>query len=398
MNRIFPYLYSIFILSQYLIGQIYLPGLPFNILQITTILMLILCIMMEQRIPHDRCILIYFMFLLFYLLSAIITGYTETLLSSVLPQLLISFTAFWTTKILVQRYDTLLPLIIPVIIKGVLDSVVTISQAVGTPIVSPIIVMLMQNPEVLDVATHGMLGFSVSGLFINPVFNGHNLLFCFVCSLFLFQGRYKLVGLVISTIIFVGLFFCQQRSAFYLSVLVLVLMGWKLMQNNLKTKIFVLLISSLVIFYLLPYVESYAIDSGSRILDTDMTSRKAIWTTAAAFLSDHFFLGGFDMFVQHTGKYPHNLFFSAFLAGGLIGGSIMLFLICNLLIVALKSLKYYNKHNICILVSACLIISLIGDSLTHNTGLVEADFSTFLAMSLCYYYNERNPQKIFKTI
>lgn len=397
MKKVFPYLYGLLILSQFMIGQLYLPGLPLNILQIITLLMLAFCIMMDRKIPNDKYIILYSLFLLFYLISALFTGYTDTLLGGVIPQVMVSFTVFWATKILIQRYDTLSPLVIPVVIAGVVDSIVTIFQAMGQPILSPYIVMLMQNTEALDVANDGMLGASISGLFMNPVFNGHALLFCFVTSLFALQGKHKLITFTSSIVILVGLFFCQQRSAFYLSIIVLIIVGWKYLQKNLKTKLLVIISLLFAIFYLLPWIESYAIDSGSRIVDTDLTGRDEIWTAASDFFSENWFWGGFDKFVQEYGRYPHNLVFSAYFAGGLIGGTILMVLIVMLLINSLKSLRYSDKNNITLLVSLCLIVVLIADSFTHNTGLVEADFSTILAMSLCYYYNVQNPKKILKT-
>lgn len=397
MKKIFPFVYSLFILSQFLIGQIYLPGFPLNILQISTLLLLSICIIIDQRIPHDRYLVLYFLFLIFYFISAIFTGYMRSLLG-ILPQVLISFTAFWATKILVQRYDTLLPLIFPVVLAGTLDAVVTILQATGNSIISPIVLLLIQNPDSINLATDGMLGHSISGIFINPVFNGHNLLFFFVCSLFMLQGRYRLLGFLLSMAILAGLFFCQQRSAFYLSIMTLLIIGWKMMQNDVKTKFFLVFTSLIFVFFLLPFIESYILDTGSRLIDTDTTNRGEIWSSAASFLSKHILFGGLDMFVNETGKYSHNLFFSSFLAGGLFGGFIMMVLVCRVLYGAFKSLKYFNGYNISLLVSVCLISTLIADSLTHNIGLVEADYSTFLAMSLCYYYNERNPQKMFRVV
>lgn len=398
MRRVFPYLYFLFILSQYMIGQLYLPGIPLNIMQITTLLMLSFCILIDRKLPHDKYIVLYVLFLLFYMLSSMLTGYTDTLFGSVFPQVMISFTAFWATKILVQRYDTILPLVIPAILAGVVDSVVTISQAVGKPMISPFIVMLMQNPEALDISSNGMLGVSVSGLFLNPVFNGHNLLFCFVCSLFVLQGKYKLIGWLSSITILTGLFFCQQRSAFYLSIIVLMIIGWQLMRNSLKSKLVVMFLLFTIIFYFLPHIESYVIDSGSRLMDTSMTSRDDIWSAAINFISDHILVGGFDKFVLEYGRYPHNLILSAFLAGGLIGGGILITLIIMLFLAAIKSLRYYRGNNLSLYVSACLIAVLVADSLTHNTGLVEADFSTFLSMSLCCYYNEKSPQKLMRVL
>ena len=397
MKKVFPYIYSLFILSQFLIGQIYLPGFPLNILQISTLLLLSICIIIEQKLPRDRYIILYCIFLIFYFISSIFTGYMSALFA-VSPQVLISFTAFWGTKILVQRYDTLLPLIFPVVVAGTVDAVVTILQATGHTIVSPIILMLIQNPDYINLAADGMLGHSISGIYINPVFNGHSLLFCFVCSLFMFQGRHRLISFVFSGVILSGLFFCQQRSAFYLSIIVLLILGWKMIKNNIKPKFFLILFAFVFIIFLLPLIESYVLDSGSRLIDTDTTNREEIWSSAASFLSRHILFGGFDMFVNETGKYPHNLFFSSFLAGGLLGGFVMMILVCRVLYGAFKSLKYFNGHNISLLVSVCLISSLIADSLTHNIGLVEADFSTFLAISICFYYNESNPHKVFRLV
>jgi len=396
IKHLFPYVYGLFILAQFMIGQIYIPGLPINILQISTLLTLSFCFVIEHKIPNDKYMIMYFVFLFFYFISAGLTGYPDRLIHILTSQLPISITIYWATKILIQKYNTLLPIAIPAIIAGVIDSIITISQAIGNPILSPIIVMLMQNTEATDlVIQDGVLGISICGLFANPVFNGHALLFCFVSSLFAVQGRYKLPCLICSTIILTGLFFCQQRSAFYLSIFTLVFIGWKIMHNNSKTRIKVILSLLFILLYILPYIESYALETNSRIIDTNMTGRDTIWKYASDFIQNNLLLGGYDLFVQQTGKYPHNIFFSAFLAGGLIGGFILLLMISNLFIGALKSLRYYNNTNTSLLVSTCLVITLIGDSFSHNTGWVEIDFASFLATSLCLYYNEKNPQKRF---
>lgn len=400
MSRIFPYLYGLFILSEFLIGQIKIPGSPLNILQITTIVMFSVCFVIDKKLLSNKYLVMYFIFLFFYFISATITGFTDDFFKLCFSSLLISYTVYWATKILVTNYSTLLPLIVPAVIAGVSDSIATITQALGIPINSPLFVLLMQNTEATNVVvnTGDVLGTAVCGFFLNPVLNGHALLFFYLCSLFAIRKVWYVAGIACATIILVGLFFCQQRSAFYLAVIITYFLFYKVMQSSVKTKFIVFFVSIVSFSYLLPLIEEYTLSTGSRIMHTDSSNRDVIWSQCIDFISENLMIGGYELFWTRSGYYPHNLILSSLLAGGLLGGGVAIWLVFSMVINSIKSFKYYDKSNPSLLISGCMLWVILADSFTHNTGIVEADFATLLSMSLCYYYNIQSPYKYSSNI
>ena len=95
------------------------------------------------------------------------------------------------------------------------------------------------------------MGISMNGIYPSPVLNGHNLLVFFCMSLALIRKKISVVRLLPTLIIFLGIFYCQQRSAFILAIVALFIFFFILLKNKfLKTyhlilmSIFILLIIS----------------------------------------------------------------------------------------------------------------------------------------------------------
>lgn len=386
----FKIIYILYICSIFLIGDLYI-GLPLNLLQLTTLVLLILCFLSEKNIPNDANIILISVFLVFYFVSAVLTGYEIDYYKLLMSNFFISYVGYWATEILIKKYKTYTILIVPVTIIGTLNALVTIAQALNYPIPSYIIQYLMQNKDALNIVTNTgyTLGTSISGLYLTPVINGHYLLFSFIISLLcvFYRNTIRIIPFLISCIILIGLFFCQQRSPFYLSILALLYVTIKLTRYNLKFKILFFAIILVSVFVIAPHLFDYISSSGSRLLDITTTHRNIIWKEAIEFYFNHPFIGGLRLFVDKTQFWPHNLIVSGFLAGGFLGGTILLFLVVRLLIQTLNSINLFNGTNPEILIIGCLLISLILDSMTHNTGIVDGDRLTFIAISLCYYNN-----------
>lgn len=391
MAKIFPYLYFVLILSVYLIGQLEIPGLPFNVLQTITLATLFSCILIDKKILWDKNVGIYFAFLVFYFLSSVLSGDGLSYIKFITSTIIISYAGYWGTKVLLSESHSLTPLILSLTIIGILDVIVTIAQALGLPIATSL-VFLLQNQDNMQVVvnTGYELGSAVSGFFLNPVFNGHALLFCFVISLLLLKSRFKLIGITSAICILGGLFYCQQRSAFFLCLLVVVFLSLKYMRNNAKLKILIIFVTLVAIFYVVPKLVDYVDDTGSRILDTSSTHRDVIWKAALGYLSDNLIFGGFFDFCRITGYYPHNFILSSFLCGGLVGGFALLYLIFSKVKQAISNYVTLSNSNYSALIASFLFIALTADSFLHNTGMADGDFAVFVALALLTYSSELN--------
>ena len=386
MQLIYCILYFLFICSGFLFGQLYLPGSPLNNLQILTLLMLAICVVFDKKPQYDKYILLYFYFIIVYFLSEILTGHMSKCIAFFQTFVFIGYVFYWATKILITKYNTLWPLIIAVLLIGVLDSFVTTFQALGMPITNSLLDLLIRDDSVEEYMSYhddGM-GIAISGLYLNPVLNGHNLLFFYVVSLLTQIKKNCLPLLTFSFVILVGLFFCQQRRPFYIAVFISFALYVKRASLNITKKFFMLLILLILIIYVFPKLIDYVNSSGSRMLSSDDTNRFNIWGIGLTYFLEHPFVCSFHDFVANTKLYPHNLLLSVLVSGGVLG---MIFFI-RMLYLQMKFMiskyKLYKSH-IGILIISFSYLGLVLDSMSHNTGWVDGDYATFICWSLCYY-------------
>lgn len=380
-KKIFPYLYAFLIFSYFFIGQINIPGLPLNFLQLATLATFTACISIE-RPRVDRWMGLYFLFLVFYILSAIATGYFDLLFHRLYSTFFISFTGFWATSVLVRYNQTLKPLVYTLIIVGVIDAIVTTFQALGIPFYNPLLSMIIEDKEQEEfLAIHGNeLGFAISGLYISPVFNGHFLLFYLLVSLIPQAKNLNIKILPFTFMILIGLFFCQQRSAFLMGVIAFVYVFYNRIKQSGSYRLLMGVVFLIGLFYVGNYAIDYVTSSGSRLSETSGTGRAETWAEAIDFIFSNPLFGGYDLFRKVSDTYSHNMILSAFIAGGFIGGFILLKLVYEQLrfiyhrIRATRLMLFY--------IVGFAYTALIVDSMLHNTGLVEMDFATFVSWAL----------------
>lgn len=387
MQLIYCILYFLFICCGFLFGQLYLPGSPLNNLQILTLLMLAICIFLDKKLPCDKYLKFYYFFICVFFVSELITGYVERFISFFLTYLFIGYVFYWATKILIVKYKTIKPLIFATICIGVIDSCVTISQALGFTITNPLIEALVVDESVqeyIDLHSDGM-GIALSGLYMSAVTNGHNLLFFYLISLLtIYNGNKKTLFLMPSFVILVGLFYCQQRSPFYIALfLSSLLMARKYSFSPLKMFLMIVVLLFICI-WILPIYLGYVETSGSRMLSDDDTNRFDIWSNCLLFFMDHPILGGYHNFVATYKAYPHNLILSVLISSGILGFFFFLRMIwgqINFLIFHIKM----KSQNMFVLTVVFCYTGLVLDSLSHNTGWVDGDLATFICWSMCYY-------------
>ena len=386
MQFVYCILYLLFICCGFLFGQLYIPGSPLNNLQILTLLMLAICVKIDRKPQCDKYLFLYFCFIILYFVFELLLGYLSRLIAFFRTYIFIGYVFYWATKILVQKYNTLWPLVITATIIGVFDSIITGFQALGIPITNSLVnSLILDNSfnEYMESHSDGM-GVAVSGLYYSPVLNGHNLLFFYFLSLLCCQKYKKWFLFIPSVIILVGLFFCQQRSPFYIAVFMSFILYVKRVSLSPVKTFFMLITLSIIIIYVLPVFIDYVDSSGSRMLSSDDTNRFNIWEKGIVYFLEHPFVCSYHDFVIEKKSYPHNLLLSVLVSGGLLG----FYFISRMLYLQLKFMiakyKLYKSH-IGILIISFSYLGLVLDSMSHNTGWVDGDYATFICWSLCYY-------------
>lgn len=388
--------YTLFIVSYYSIGNLSIFGLPLNLVQISSILLLILCFFDDVKIFVDKYVILYIIFLFFFALSSLYTDYFDNYTQRLVRFTLISYIAYWSSQKLIFKYNSYWPFLIPILIIGSFDSIVTVSQAFGSHYFDWVLDLLgsFDEEESIRMDRRGdLLGISVSGIYHNPVRNGHYLLFMFVISFLLHRSRLSLLNYIPSFLILVGLFFCQQRSAILFSLLILAFYIYKYAMIKKHRLLFAIIALLFILF--LPSILEILSSYGTRINSMDSTGRDKVAIAAIDFYLDHPILGGYKAFTEMFGYPSHNLFISAFLAGGIFGGIILIYMVFDQIKNSIKCLNKYN--NTTLLVFSCALWGLIGDSMLHNSGYVEGDTTTWICCGFLFAYIKRikSPTNLF---
>ena len=385
MIIIFKWLYTIFIADIFLIGQIPIIG-GINLLQITILLMLLICFSIEKKFLVDKWLTWYACFVIFYFISAVFTGYESGFFRLLSSQLVGCYALYYSTYVLLKHNVSLNYLIYPLVIIGILDSIVTICQAYGVPIQNPLLNYFVIDADQEDFlsSNQNLLGVSISGLYSNPVFNGHYLLVFCISSLFLLfsvKKKIQYIGIVSSTFILIGLFFCQQRGGFFISLTVWLFLIYKYILKEIKNKFLTVIVLSVGLLYAISHLMGFLELSDSRLLSESDSGREMLLRGSFDYYMQHPIIGGYAACVHLLGRPSHNLFVSAFLAGGLLGGITLTCFIVKLTVIALKRA---TMNNIISPISL-LFIGLVADSLVHNTGFVEGEPATFVSLALLVY-------------
>jgi O-antigen ligase len=122
-------------------------------------------------------------------------------------------------------------------------------------------------------------------------------------------------------------------------------------------------------------------------------SREGLIDAGLQFLYSHFW-GGINLYKSTHQLMPHNLFINMFLAGGYIGGFILLFIVCKQIYIILRFLirTHYSDNWLPILFGLMYLV-FTGNSLFHNMSIVYGDPLFFVFWGVCACYVETNRSK-----
>lgn len=388
LKTVFCMLYFINAIGFLGVGGLRIPGFPLNLVQVTGILLIILCFIIDNRIFWDKYQRLFWLFMLFYAVSSWLTGYLTDFLSTLANTIFGVVSIYWSTRILIRDYNVLWPLLIPVAIIACLDSTITMFQCLGYHQLDFIPYMLgTYNEDIMAYMDRKSMtyGQSLNGLFLNPVLNGHYLLFMFSLLLICIKDKLVSLKIIFPAIALIGLFFCQQRSAFFWALIVLVFFLFSLLKRgNIRKSLFIpiVIIALITLFsgnFLERIVSPNGMISDSRLLNLEDTGRNSIYDNSLNFITSHLLFGGHFKFIAETNMPPHNLLLDAFIAGGFFGGIVLIVMIVKQITLVLRS---FNKHSIICLVYGLCFLSMIGDAMFHNSGYTTGDKVVWLSWAL----------------
>lgn len=381
-RTIFLLLYSFFIISYCVIGRMTIGGV--SVFFVSTLLMISANLMIERKIWFDGFFCLYAIFLLIRFFSAYYYGFLDEFSQTVIRKFPVAYVMCWSSIVLTKRTTGWTYLVVPLVFIGILNSLITTCQSFGFPFFNDFLDKIGMLNEIQNdyITNHGdRFGLSVTGVFNSAVNNGHISLFI-ILSLFILRGKVPfLLWLIPFTIVYVGLFFTQQRSSFYIGTMLCLLLFFITTEKKYRIHIVLATIAIVGIsaFYdVLRYVDFW----GTRISDINLNTRAYLWDYAFMFVNEHPLLGGYELFIKQLYRPPHNFILSAFVAGGFLGGVLLIYLIVRQFSFILNRPRRNIKSYF--MIFSCLYLALTADSLFHNTGLVECNGFTLLSWGLVY--------------
>lgn len=184
-----------------------------------------------------------------------------------------------------------------------------------------------------------------------------------------------------------GVFFTQQRVAFFTVILFFLLIIWILVRKNpLKAVLISLLILLPVIVYYIDYIIN--VDVGRLANSSQGDTRLKLYSSAISYISENFFLGGPTGFEKITGFSAHNIILDSFINAGLFGFCSAMFLYFYTIIHSLKSFRIYFKKNDLAGIachSSLLIVMFL--AMFHNVSFLTGDAIIFVVLAMALKYD-----------
>lgn len=378
----FKIYYIILLLATLLLGQVHIVG-PITGRYIAVALMFIICMAQRFRFPRNKYTVLYLVYIFIILLTSIYHGYLEEFFKLFAGYFLPTLVFIWATYILVIKYESPRLLLYTLLGVCLVNAIVTILQYYMNPIGLGIayalnVVSTDVGENILMKMEKGMTGFVMSGI-VGAVPNGYFSAVGTVLALFgLYTRKYisSLLSLIIWMVLFYGLFCVQERAGMIAGLLGSSLVLFTLFFNRLSTSGKFLTLTVLFIggLYFVGQIDLAKYTEGTRYESFDLDSRENLYEASKNYLSDNIFVANMLDFHDKYGRYPHNLFYNAFIYGSFWGGILMLYVLVLMIKRAVMFLRRKtNDTNSHIVVFACAFLAYTACSLTHNASILSGD-------------------------
>lgn len=379
MSRFFKILYVFFIIICLLYPYKMFAG-PIAFRHMISLLMLGACI--HAGFHSDKYLFLYYLFLSFYGISCLITGYIDVFFNKILGTYLPLITMFAATYLLIRKYNGVGLLVWLIVGIGVLDATVTIGQFFNMEYVEKIFTMMNLDLEEEFAEKVGrkeqMEGYAIAGIF-DSVQNGYFLSASAILTLFNKKGNI-FVNLVLWVIVMAASLLAQERSGFFMAVAFsLFIMGKYIMS---KGKYFAIIVAiafiGIVAYFLYLNMDVLLLSDLRYAKGFDNDGRESFRNVAWEYLLSNP-MGGFHEFMDSGARGTHNFFANAFLYGGLFGGlCVIILVIMQVLRIIPFMFKRSDSENIqWAFIWGLMYIDYTINSMVHNASVMSG--------SLCFF-------------
>lgn len=374
-----------------------------------TIVMFVICIR-EGAFKRDKYMPFFFVFVFLFLLVGIVGGFIEDSVNKCLAYYFVSVVAYYSTLLLLEKYQGGYYFILTLLGIGILNSIVTIGNMYMMPWATRItdFLHLSGGYDITDVSSRyheneSLEGLTVPGL-LSDIGNGYFMAYLSVLALYSRDKKIHLYNLVLYVLFIIALFFIQERAGM-VAGLVLSLYGLSRILSMKDDRssgkgVFLVLSFVVVLAFVLPLVYNYVMSGASRYATLGLN-----YDEGRTFLNDMSLeflrlnpMGGFYHFFSQYHVYPHNLIFNALIYGGIIGGFCIFILLIKQLSLFLPTvLKRIQPNNFDLFIFSLMFLAYNICSLTHNQSVVTGDPTFWVLWALCLYTRKNGnltlPQK-----
>lgn len=386
--RFHIYIYILYVIIELLFGGFRIAGLSPRILM--TILLFCICLK-QNCIRIDINIKLFLIFLFLFILSGVVTGYTEETLKYCLSWYFSSFVMYQASNYMIEQHNGSKIIVYLLLFIGFIDAIVTIGQSIGNSYAYELGALLTTDDEYigeldgLKDRRGGIAGVILPGI-VGATYNG--LLLPIVCVLSFYSTNtmprfYNLPVLLISLF---ASFLAQERTGTVIACVFSVFLITKYFAQTKSIKYKIIVIFSLIaaiIAFVPTIIEIFTAEhSRYNSIDRGADLRQMFFVHTIEFVKNYP-LGGYFQYLDLYYISPHNVLFNILIYGGLVGGVIGLiiyvkqFTLCWFCIAKVKF--YENMH---LLLFSLAYLTTILNSLTHNCSFIRGDSMCWLLLSL----------------
>lgn len=393
MQLIFLLLFTLAVLT---LGSVKIG--PFSLRVYMTVLMLFFLIINKKTVS-DKYLSINNTYIKLFLICIVALGISLTLNGGLqeydffikcLSHYLVSIVAYYALDRCVKCESHIDSIVAIISIIVVFDVIVTILQYQNNPIGWGIGIVFSEESQI-ELFTSYLVdhqsfeGVSkIPGIFGHPVNNGF---FLAVATPMLISGIGKynpkiksLFYLFTILMSLIALILLQQRSAFFLVLIVLSYHLIRSLVNNLSRLFLPFTVFLTVAVIVLP---TYLVDfDWSRLTSTDNSSRNDVWKIAYTFIINNPIFGDLPGYNKVALYSAHNVFIDSLINSGIIGFIPLFILYVKTVVDSLQIMV--KTRDVYARVFSYSVLICMGMGLFHNTSYLTGDVIIFIALALMF--------------
>ena len=215
---------------------------PLKIKYFLTLILLAWVLSKDRRFFNNKIIMPYIIYLASFAICSFVTSHFDFFRQYLLAVFLSTFVGWRATVILANKDEKLVSIIFWMIIGlGIFDVIVTTAQFfLSASWYEPIeaFFQFKDREELFSdrTFTDDIIGENTSGIFGTAVTNGYFLATCVLMSMYVLFRKKKLIWFALPTFFLFGSFVTQQRSAFAIAMLLLLVMVYQYLKDSSMSK------------------------------------------------------------------------------------------------------------------------------------------------------------------